>query len=129
MGSTKAGQQAKADAVDIFQTIVESISESEKSMRAYQEHEAYSVLFYKERAQPQVLEALKAVKATGEWLTSGQHVALVKKETARAYEAETDEVKTQVKEFIEQQKLTREKNKKEGIWSEGEFNYQQLVMI
>ncbi|KAG2743090.1 hypothetical protein P692DRAFT_20747370 [Suillus brevipes Sb2] len=125
IGSTKAGRQAKADAVDVFQTIVESISDSEKSMRAYQEHEAYSMLFYKERAQPQVLEALKAVKATGERLTSGQRVALVKKETARAYEAETDEVKTQVKEFIEQQKLTREKNKKEGIWSEGEFNYQQ----
>lgn len=129
MGSTKAGQQAKADAIDVFQTIVESISESEKSMCAYQEHEAYLVLFYKERAQPQVLEALKVVKATGERLTSGQHVAFVKKETARAYEAEMDEVKTQVKEFIKQQKLTQEKNKKEGIWSEGEFNYQQLVMI
>ncbi|KAG1767459.1 hypothetical protein EDD22DRAFT_950103 [Suillus occidentalis] len=113
------------NAINVFQTIVESISESKKSMRAYQEHEAYSVLFYKEHAQPQVLEVLKAVKATGERLTSGQHVALIKKETARAYEAETDEVKTQVKEFIEQQKLTREKNKKEGIWSEGEFNYQQ----
>ncbi|KAG1868602.1 hypothetical protein F4604DRAFT_1927136 [Suillus subluteus] len=117
MGSMRAGQQAKADAVDVFQAVVESISECEKATCAYQEQEAYSVLFYKERAQPQVQEALNVRKATSEWLTSGQRVALVKKETAKAYEAETDEVKMQ--------KVKREKNKKEGVWSEENSSYQQ----
>ncbi|KAG1855590.1 hypothetical protein F4604DRAFT_1932220 [Suillus subluteus] len=123
MGSTRAGQQVKADAIDMFQAIVESISECEKATHAYQEQEAYSVLFYKEHAQPQVQEALNVWKATSKWLTSGQHVALVKKETAKAYKAETDEVKMQVKEFI--QKVKQEKNKKEGVWSEENSNYQQ----
>ncbi|KAG1889043.1 uncharacterized protein F5891DRAFT_987529 [Suillus fuscotomentosus] len=113
---TKAGQQAKANANDVFDAVVRKITECEKPTRMLQEHEAYSKLYYADRVQKSIQETLKVAQAT-QSLTNGQRVALLKKETATLYAGESEEIKAKVREYIHAQKEERGKEKAEP-WSD-----------
>ncbi|KAG2072558.1 hypothetical protein BDR04DRAFT_1116975 [Suillus decipiens] len=105
----KAGRKVKAHATNIIDAVL-------------QEQEAYSKLYYCDCIKSTMQEKLTAVSKK---LTSGKHVALIKKETAVMYANETPEVKAHMKEFLEEQKQQRVQMKEEGPWSKLEGDYLQ----
>ncbi|KAG2144654.1 uncharacterized protein EDB93DRAFT_1251522 [Suillus bovinus] len=127
-GGSKAGRQAKAKATDAFNAVVRRITECEKPTRTLQEHEAYSKLYYADRIQKSVQETLK--KAEEEQpLTNGQHIALLKKETAALYADESEDVKSQVKEYIAAQKNQRMDRPETWSIEDQERNLTKLAAI
>ncbi|KAG1738465.1 hypothetical protein EDB19DRAFT_1909213 [Suillus lakei] len=135
LGTTKAGQQAKADATDVFKVILRSVAESEKPTRSLQEAEAYSKLYYHTRIKATADEVLKAeaelLQAENKTLTNGKRIAIVKQHTASLYSGETDEVKAEVQRYIENQKTRTQKDNEAGTWSEDDYarNIEKLAAI
>ncbi|KAG1823884.1 uncharacterized protein BJ212DRAFT_1476732 [Suillus subaureus] len=121
-GAMKAGRKAKAHATNVIDVVVHKITKCEKPTCWLQGQEAYSKLYYCDHIKSTVQEKLTA---TSEKLTNGEHVALIKKETAAMYANETPEVKAHVKEFLEEQKQQRVQTKEEGSWSKLEGDYSQ----
>lgn len=124
LGSTKTGRQAKAEAANVFNAVLKSVTECEKPTRSLQEVEAYSKLYYQRRVKVMVDNRLKAeaeaLQAENKALTNGMRVAIAKKEAANLYEGETNEVKAEVRKYIEDAKMHRD-NEKEGMWSEDDY--------
>ncbi|KAG1722594.1 uncharacterized protein EDB91DRAFT_1351358 [Suillus paluster] len=134
LGSTKTGRQAKAEAANVFNAVLKSVTECEKPTRSLQEVEAYSKLYYQRRVKFMVDNRLKAeaeaLQAENKALTNGMRVAIAKKEVANLYEGETNEVKAEVRKYIEDAKMHRD-NEKEGMWSEDDYgrNIEKLAAI
>ncbi|KAG1861298.1 hypothetical protein F4604DRAFT_1929887 [Suillus subluteus] len=132
--STKTGRQAKAEATNIFNVVLKSVTECEKPTHSLQEVEAYSKLYYQRRVQVMVDNRLKAeaeaLQAENKALTNGMHVAIAKKVAANLYKGETNEVKAEVRKYIEDAKMHRD-NKKEGMWSEDDYgrNIEKLATM
>ncbi|KAG2152985.1 uncharacterized protein EDB93DRAFT_1102753 [Suillus bovinus] len=135
LGTTKAGQQAKADATDVFKAVLWSVAESEKPTCSLQEAEAYSKLYYHMCIKATADEVLKAeaelLQAENKTLTNGKYIAIVKQHTASLYSGETDEVKVEVQRYIENQKTRTQKDDEAGTWSEGNYarNIEKLAAI
>lgn len=104
--------------------MLKSVTEGEKPTRSLQEVEAYSKLYYQRRVKSIVDNKLKAeaevLQAENKALTNGMRVAIVKRETANLYEVETNEVKAEVRKYIEEAKMRRD-NEKDGVWSEDDY--------
>ncbi|KAG1827958.1 hypothetical protein EV424DRAFT_1345110 [Suillus variegatus] len=134
LGTTKTGRQAKAEAANVFHAVLKSVTEGEKPTRSLQEVEAYSKLYYQRRVKSIVDNKLKAeaevLQAENKALTNGMRVAIVKRETANLYEVETNEVKAEVRKYIEEAKMRRD-NEKDGVWSEDDYakNLEKLAAM
>ncbi|KAG1889703.1 uncharacterized protein F5891DRAFT_1198474 [Suillus fuscotomentosus] len=127
------GQQAKAEAADIFKAVLRSIAECEKPTRSLQEAEAYSKLYYQTHIKATVDEVLKAeaelLQVKNKTLTNGKCVAIAKQHTASLYSVETDEIKAEVQKYIENQKM--EKGDEAKMWSQDDYarNLEKLATI
>ncbi|KAG1875867.1 hypothetical protein C8R48DRAFT_768721 [Suillus tomentosus] len=134
LGSTKTGRQAKAEAANVFNVVLKSVTECEKPTCSLQEVEAYSKLYYQRRVKVMVDNRLKAeaevLQAKNKALTNGMCVAIAKKVAANLYEGETNEVKAEVRKYIEDAKMHRD-NEKEGMWSEDDYgrNIEKLTAM
>ncbi|KAG2341291.1 hypothetical protein BDR05DRAFT_949875 [Suillus weaverae] len=132
--STKTGRQAKAEAANVFNAALKSVTECEKLTHSLQEVEAYSKLYYQRRVKVMVDNRLKAeaeaLQAKNKVLTNGMRVAIAKKEAVNLYEGETNEVKAEVWKYIEDAKMHRD-NEKEGMWSEDDYgrNIEKLAAM
>ncbi|KAG1844479.1 hypothetical protein F4604DRAFT_1689098 [Suillus subluteus] len=132
LGTTKTGRQAKSEATNVFNAVLKSIVECEKPTCSLQEVEAYSKIYYQRHVKCMVDNRLKAeaemLQAKNKALTNGMHVAIAKKEAANLYEGETNEVKAEVRRYIEDAKMCREK---EGMWSEDDYgrNIEKLATM
>ncbi|KAG1803229.1 uncharacterized protein BJ212DRAFT_1487094 [Suillus subaureus] len=128
----KTGQQVKAEAVNIFNAVLTSVTKCEKLMCSLQEVEAYSKLYYQRHVKSMVDNELKAeaevLQTKNEALTNGMHVAIVNKETGNLYEAETDKVKAEVWRYIEDAKMHRD-NEKEVMWSKDDYGRKLAAMV
>ncbi|KAG1751488.1 uncharacterized protein EDB91DRAFT_1078263 [Suillus paluster] len=133
LGVTKTGQQAKAEAADVFKAVLRSVAKCEKPTRSLQEAEAYSKLYYQTRVKAMVDEALKVeaelLQVENKTLTNGKCVAIAKQHTASLYSAETDEIKAEVQKYLEDQKT--EKGDEARMWSHDDYgrNLEKLAAI
>lgn len=95
-GSSKVGWQSKAEANDAFKLVVDCMyEETEKGHRGYQEVEAYSKLYFKDRIKGAISEKLAA---TGEEIGK-MSIQRIKEETHALYLSEPEDVKQKVREF------------------------------
>ncbi|KAG2139965.1 hypothetical protein BD769DRAFT_1384271 [Suillus cothurnatus] len=104
-----------------------SITECKKPMRMLQEQEAYSKLFYTTHVQPTVKGSLENTAQEHRTLTNGEHIALVKKETAILYAQESPDIKDQVKQYLQNQKQQRIQDKQIGRRQTCVAPYHQLT--
>ncbi|KAG2132142.1 uncharacterized protein EDB93DRAFT_1255329 [Suillus bovinus] len=99
LGSTKMERQAKAEAANVFNAVLKSVTECEKLTRSLQEVEVYSKLYYQRCVKVMVNNRLKAeaevLQAKNKALTNGMRVAIAKKEAVNLYGGETNEVKAE----------------------------------
>ncbi|KAG1864353.1 hypothetical protein F4604DRAFT_1683365 [Suillus subluteus] len=134
MGATKTGWQAKAEATDVFNAVLQSVARCKKPTCSLQESEAYSRLYYQTRVKATVDEVLKAeaelLQGENKTLTNGKHVAIVKQYTASLYNAKTDEIKAEVQRYIANQKIQKD-DEVRTLWSEDDYarNLQKLATI
>ncbi|KAG6370449.1 hypothetical protein JVT61DRAFT_12069 [Boletus reticuloceps] len=116
LGSTKAGCQSKASANVVFKTVLASMAEGEKHGCSLQETEAYSKLFYGERLKESIAQKLGVASSD----LGKQDIQRIKEETCALYAGESEEVKQQVRAFIQSLKDEQGKKGKSCVASNGQ---------